>query len=75
VRNEAGERERVRARLKRELGRVGERHGQSPRRTRGRGPAAVAGKMGLTWLAHRVARESGHMGERFVALTRQARSA
>jgi hypothetical protein len=34
VRNEAGERERVRAGLKMELWRVGERHGRSPWRTR-----------------------------------------
>jgi hypothetical protein len=46
--------------------------GRSPRRTRGRGSAAVAGKTELTRLSHCTARESEHTGERFVALTRRA---
>jgi hypothetical protein len=40
-----------------ELGRVRERRGRSPRRTRGRGSTAIVGKTELTWLAHRSARE------------------
>jgi hypothetical protein len=57
VRNEAGERERVRTGFKRELGCMGRRPGRSPRQMRGRGSVAVAGKTKLTGQAHRVARE------------------
>jgi hypothetical protein len=57
--NEAGEGERVRARHKKELGHVGRRRGRSSRRARGRGSAAVAGKMELTRLAHGAEREGG----------------
>jgi hypothetical protein len=60
--------------LKRELGRVGKRRGWSPRRTRERGSAAVAGKTELTGLAHRAARQSERVAERFMVLTRKARS-
>jgi hypothetical protein len=78
VRNEAMERERVRGggggALKRELGHVGRRRGRSPRRTRGRGSVAVAGKMELTGLVHRTVRENERAGEQFTMLTRRARS-
>jgi hypothetical protein len=40
-----------------------------------RGLAAVAGKTGLTGLAHRVARKSERAGERSTMLTRRARNA
>jgi hypothetical protein len=50
-------------------GRVGERRGRSPRRTRERGLAAVARKTELTGLAHHAAKENERAGERFAALT------
>jgi hypothetical protein len=50
-------RERVRAGLKKELGRMVERCGQSPRWVRERGSAEVAGKTELTRGPHGAARE------------------
>jgi hypothetical protein len=70
--NEAGERERVQARVKKELGRVDERRGWSPRWTRGCGSTTVARKMELTRLVYRATRESEGAGKQFMALTRQA---
>jgi hypothetical protein len=70
VRNEAGERERVWAGLKRSWGAwasdVGGLHG-----ARGRGSVAVVGKTELTGLAHCAMRESEHAGERSMTLTRR----
>jgi hypothetical protein len=70
VRNEAGERERVRVGLKKSWGAwvsdVGGLHG-----ARGRGSAAVAGKTELTGLAHCVAGESERVGERSTTPTRR----
>jgi hypothetical protein len=51
-RNEAGERERVWAGLKKELGRMGRRHGWSSRHAWARGSGRFAGKAELTGLAH-----------------------
>jgi hypothetical protein len=65
----------VRAGLKKELGRMGERCGRSPRRVRVRGSVAVSEKTELTRRPHGAARESERAGERFTALTRQARDA
>ena len=72
-RNEAGERERVRAGLKQELEHVGEGHGRSPRRARRRGSTTVAGKTELTRLAHGA--ETRACGRRQLTLTWRARSA
>ena len=61
--------------VQKELGHVGERHGRSPRRALGCGSKAVAGKIELTGLAHRVARETKRAGKRSTAMTRRARIA
>jgi hypothetical protein len=58
-RNEAGERERVRAALEKEPGRMDKRCGWFSRRACGRGSGVVAGKMKLTGLAHGAKRERG----------------
>jgi hypothetical protein len=63
-RNEAREGERVWAGLKKEMGRVGRRHGRSSRHAHGRGSATVAKKTELTRLAHGVERECGVNGSR-----------
>jgi hypothetical protein len=59
----------VRAVLKKELGRVGRRHGRTSRRVCAHGLAAVAGKAELTGLARAEARARE---ERAMALTRWA---
>jgi hypothetical protein len=74
VRNEAGEREWVRAGLKESWDAwesdVGGVHG-----ARGRESLAVAGKTDLTGLVHRATGESERAGERSTALMRRARGA
>jgi hypothetical protein len=75
VQNEAHRERAGTGGAQKELGRMGERRGWSPRRMRGRGSATVWGKTELTGLAHRVARESKHAGERSMALPRRAHSA
>jgi hypothetical protein len=58
-----------------ELGRVGRQHVRSPRRARGRGSTAVAGKSELIGLDHYAARESESAGEWSTTLMRWAHNA